>query len=55
MMFEYAFNLMEECAMIRKAVNASLEEEIVNVDISVEKLSSTFVVGDWIANYIDFL
>ncbi|HET6558656.1 MAG TPA: isocitrate/isopropylmalate family dehydrogenase, partial [Prolixibacteraceae bacterium] len=52
MMFEYAFNLMEEGAMIRKAVDASLEAEVVTVDISADKPYSTSEVGDWIADWI---
>lgn len=53
LMFEYAFNLMEEGALIREAVNASLDAGVVTEDIAdggkVYKLSE---VGTWVANYI---
>lgn len=53
LMFEYAFNLNEEGALIRKAVNASMDAGIVTEDIAQgTKPSSTSEVGDWIANYI---
>jgi 3-isopropylmalate dehydrogenase len=52
MMFEYAFDLQEEGKAIRKAVDASLDANIVTVDISVDKAYSTSEVGDWIANYV---
>jgi 3-isopropylmalate dehydrogenase len=53
LMFEYAFNLMHEGALIRKAVNASLEAEYVTEDIcSNGKPRSTSEVGEWIVNYI---
>ncbi len=52
MMFEYAFNLKEEGALIRKAVDASLDANVVTVDIAVEKSHSTSEVGDWIADFI---
>jgi 3-isopropylmalate dehydrogenase len=53
LMFEYAFGLMEEGALIRKAVNASLEAEFVTEDIcSNGHPRSTSEVGDWIVNYI---
>ena len=53
MMFEYAFNLMEEGKLIRDAVNASLEEGIVTEDIaSGGKAYSTSEVGDWIVNFV---
>jgi 3-isopropylmalate dehydrogenase len=52
MMFEYAFNLMEEGAIIRKAVDASLDAKVVTVDISSEKPYSTSEVGDWIAEWV---
>lgn len=54
LMFEYGFNLMEEGALIREAVNASLEADIVTEDIAeggkAYKLSE---VGGWIVNYIN--
>ena len=53
LMFEYAFELKEEGALIREAVNASLEAGIVTEDISdggkSYKLSE---VGEWIIEYI---
>ncbi len=52
MMFEYAFNLMEEGALIREAVAASMAEKIVTVDIAEGKAYSTSEVGDWIAEWI---
>ena len=55
MMFEYAFGLMEEGALIRRAVAASLEEGAVTEDLSEykSKALSTSGVGDWIVNYIN--
>lgn len=55
MMFEYAFGLMEEGALIRKAVEASLEAEAVTEDLTEDKSKalSTSAVGDWIVNYIN--
>jgi 3-isopropylmalate dehydrogenase len=52
MMFEYAFNLMDEGKLIRDAVNASLAEKVVTEDIAEGKAFKTSEVGDWIANYI---
>ena len=53
MMFEYAFNLKEEGALIRKAVDASMAEGIVTEDIAVGgKAHSTTDVGDWLVNYV---
>ena len=52
-MFEYAFNLMEEGALIREAVTASMEAGVVTADIAEgAKAYSTSEVGDWIAAYI---
>lgn len=54
MMFEYAFNLKEEGALIRQAVAQSMNVGIVTEDISESgKASSTSEVGDWIVNYIN--
>ncbi|MFA6838345.1 MAG: 3-isopropylmalate dehydrogenase [Dysgonamonadaceae bacterium] len=54
LMFEYAFNLKEEGALIREAVNASLDAGIVTEDIAdggkAYKLSE---VGAWIVEYIN--
>ena len=50
MMFEYAFNLLEEGKVIREAVEASLTEKIVTEDIAEKgKAFKTSEVGDWIA------
>jgi 3-isopropylmalate dehydrogenase len=52
-MFEYAFDLHEEGALIRKAVNASLEAGIVTEDIADGgKAYTTSEVGEWIVDYI---
>ena len=52
MMFEYAFNLIEEGKAIRDAVAASLAEGYVTEDIAEEKAYKTSEVGTWIANFI---
>jgi len=53
LMFEYAFGLMEEGALIRKAVDASMEQGIVTEDIASNgKAYKTSEVGEWVANYI---
>jgi 3-isopropylmalate dehydrogenase len=52
MMFEYAFGLMEEGALIREAVAASMAAGVVTVDIAEGKAHSTSEVGDWIAAYV---
>lgn len=53
MMFEYAFELKAEGALIRKAVNASMDARIVTEDIALgDKPSTTSQVGDWIVDYI---
>lgn len=53
MMFEYAFNLRDEGSLIRKAVNASLEEGCVTIDIAEGTSYKTSEVGDWIARWIE--
>lgn len=54
LMFEYSFNLMAEGALIRKAVNASLEEGVVTEDIANgEKAYKMSEVGEWITDYIN--
>ena len=54
MMFEYAFGRMEEGAVIRKAVKASIENNIVTEDLVASgKAYSTTEVGDWVADYIE--
>ncbi len=54
MMFEYAFNLHAEGALIREAVTASMDANIRTEDIQVDGVAacSTSQVGDWIADYI---
>ncbi|MCC8153982.1 MAG: 3-isopropylmalate dehydrogenase [Tannerellaceae bacterium] len=53
LMFEYAFNLMEEGKLIRDAVTASMDAEVVTEDIAEQgKAYSTSEVGDWIAEFI---
>lgn len=52
MMFEYAFKLDEEAALIRRAVKASMDANVVTADIDPGSTFSTSDVGDWIAGYI---
>ncbi|WP_339738281.1 3-isopropylmalate dehydrogenase [uncultured Sunxiuqinia sp.] len=52
MMFEYAFSLMDEGKLIRKAVAASMDAKVVTEDIAEGKAYKTSEVGDWIADYI---
>jgi 3-isopropylmalate dehydrogenase len=54
MMFEYAFSLMEEGALIRKAVEASIVAGAVTEDLLDDKSKalSTTEVGDWIIDYL---
>lgn len=54
MMFEYAFDLKEEGALIRQAVDASMDANVRTADIQVEneKACKTSEVGKWIADYI---
>ncbi|MCD8176381.1 MAG: 3-isopropylmalate dehydrogenase [Tannerellaceae bacterium] len=53
LMFEYAFNLMEEGKIIRDAVTASMDANVVTEDIAAEgKAYNTSEVGDWIAGWI---
>lgn len=53
MLFEY-FNLTEEGALIRKAVNASLAQNVRTPDIQIEGAPryGTAAVGAWITDYI---
>jgi 3-isopropylmalate dehydrogenase len=55
MMFEYAFGLMEEGALIREAVAASMDAGFVTEDIAIEgqKVRTTSEVGEWLVNYIN--
>ena len=53
LMFEYAFELSDEGALIRQAVDASMDAEIVTEDIAMDgKAYSTSEVGDWVVNFI---
>ena len=54
MLFEYAYKLDKEAALIRKAVEASLEAGAVTEDLTDDKSKalSTSEVGDWIVAYI---
>ena len=53
LMFEYAFDLHREGSLIREAVAASINANIVTEDIASDNHpSSTSAVGDWIADYI---
>jgi 3-isopropylmalate dehydrogenase len=54
LMFEYAFGMMEEGALIRKAVAASMDAKVVTEDIANdEKAYSTTEVGEWIVRWIN--
>lgn len=54
MMLEYAFSLIEEGALIRKAVEASIVAGAVTEDLTEDKSKalSTSQVGDWIIDYL---
>lgn len=54
LMFEYAFGMMKEGALIRKAVSASMDAGFVTEDIVMQeqKARSTSEVGEWLVNYI---
>lgn len=54
MMFEYAFDLKEEGALLRKAVDASMDANVRTADIQVEgeKSYSTSEVGEWIVDFV---
>lgn len=54
LMFEYAFGMMEEGALIRQAVTASMDANVVTEDIAnTGKAYSTTEVGEWILNWIE--
>lgn len=54
LMFDYAFNLKAEAELIRKAVTASMEANVVTEDILTNgKAASTSEVGEWIVKYIE--
>lgn len=52
MMFELALGLKEEGALIREAVEGSIEADFVTEDLNRTNPKSTSAVGDWIAGYI---
>lgn len=54
MMFEYAFSLSQEGALIREAVAASMDASVVTEDIVSDngKAYKTSEVGKWIVDYI---
>jgi len=53
LMFEYAFGMMKEGALIREAVAASMSAGIVTEDIADNGTAyKTSDVGEWIVNYI---
>jgi 3-isopropylmalate dehydrogenase len=54
MMFEYAFDLMDEAKAISDVVNLSLEKGMVTEDLAEgEKAYKTSEVGDWLAAQIE--
>lgn len=54
LMFEFAFDLHGEGALIREAVAASMDAGVVTVDIANgEQAYTTSEVGQWIVNYIE--
>lgn len=55
MMFEFAFGLKEEGALIREAVEASMKEGVVTEDIVIGngRAYKTSEVGEWLVGYID--
>ncbi|MCD8081422.1 MAG: 3-isopropylmalate dehydrogenase [Bacteroides sp.] len=54
MMLEYAFDLKEEAALIRQAVDASMEKLVRTGDIQIEgeKVYKTSEVGVWLTDYV---
>lgn len=53
MMFESSFGLKEEAELIRKAVDASIDQLVVTEDLAGEKKAyKTSEVGSWIVDYI---
>ena len=55
MMFDHAFRLPDEAALVRSAVSASLAVNVRTADIQVPgaKPCSTSEVGDWLVQWID--
>ena len=54
MMFDYACGLKEEAALIRQAVDASMDANVRTQDIQVDEVApcTTSEVGQWIVDYI---
>jgi len=53
LMFEYAFDLLEESRLIRQAVDASMVAQVLTEDIAGQsKAYKTSEVGQWIVDYI---
>jgi len=53
LMFEYAFGMTEEGALIREAVAASMDAGIVTEDIADNGIAyKTTEVGEWIVKFI---
>jgi 3-isopropylmalate dehydrogenase len=52
MMFDLAFKLKEEAELIKRAVERSIEENIVTEDLSRINPKSTSEVGDWLRDFI---
>jgi 3-isopropylmalate dehydrogenase len=51
-MFDLAFKLKREADAITKAVELSIEADIVTEDLNRTNPKSTSQVGDWIAEFI---
>ncbi|NBC83729.1 MAG: 3-isopropylmalate dehydrogenase [Bacteroidetes bacterium] len=47
-----SLDLLKEAEAVQKAVDASMDQNIVTRDIAEDNASTTSEVGDWIANYI---
>jgi 3-isopropylmalate dehydrogenase len=55
MMFETSFGLHEEGRVIRKAVEASIEEDFTTEDLNKLNAKKTSEVGDWVAKRVESL
>ena len=55
MMLDYSFNLKAEAELVRKAVSASMDAEVVTEDIAAKgaKAYHTSEVGKWLVDYIE--
>ena len=55
MMLDYSFNLKAEAELVRKAVSASMDAEVVTEDIAAKgaKAYRTSEVGKWLVDYIE--